>query len=139
VDFFFMSGDEVEFEFEYETPFVAEMPVTRQHFFYFFTKFSISGVFLSAVFLITRTMTNRRTIWDSMEGGALRRWARRARPSIRLRKSSETVRDRADALGPSWTGVDTRDARTQAGRQCATRSPVSGAEIRNRVYNEHLL
>jgi len=35
-----MSGDEVEFEFEYETPFVIEMPETRQHFFYFFTIFS---------------------------------------------------------------------------------------------------
>ena len=35
VDFFFMNGDEVEFEFEYETPFVAEMPETRQHFFIF--------------------------------------------------------------------------------------------------------
>jgi hypothetical protein len=45
-----MSGDEVEFEFEYEALFVAEMPEARQHFFYFFTKFSISGVFLSAVF-----------------------------------------------------------------------------------------
>jgi hypothetical protein len=30
-----MNGDEVEFEFEYETPFVAEMPETRQHFFIF--------------------------------------------------------------------------------------------------------
>ena len=40
VDFFFMSGGEVvEFEFEYETPFVAEMPESRQHFFYFFLRF----------------------------------------------------------------------------------------------------
>jgi hypothetical protein len=46
-----MNGDEVvEFEFGYEAPFVAEMSERRQHFFYFFTKFSISGVFLSAVF-----------------------------------------------------------------------------------------
>jgi hypothetical protein len=44
VDFFFISGDEVEFEFEYETPFVAEILETRQHFFYFFTKFSIFRV-----------------------------------------------------------------------------------------------
>ena len=65
--------------------------------------------------------------------------ARRARPSIRLRKSSETVRDRADALGPSWTGVDTR---TPAHRQAGSAPPVHlfrGPEIRNRGYNEHLL
>ena len=81
----------------------------------------------------------RASFYTRRSSATLGRRARRARPSIRLRKSSETVRDRADALGPSWTGVDTRDARTQAGRQCATRSPVSGAEIRNRGYNEHLL
>jgi hypothetical protein len=53
-----MNGDEVV---EFESAFAkatadklkracSEMPETRQHFFYFFTKFSISGVFLSAVF-----------------------------------------------------------------------------------------
>jgi len=46
-----MDGDEVvEFEFGYETPFVAEMSETRQHFFYFFTKFSISDVFCPQFF-----------------------------------------------------------------------------------------
>jgi hypothetical protein len=69
------------------------------------------------------------TIWDSMEGGALRRWDEglaELAPPFDSANPSETVRDRAGALGPSWTGVDTRDACTQAGRQCATRSPVSG-------------
>ena len=60
------------------------------------------------------------TIWGSMEGGALRRWdeglAELASP-FDSANPSETVRDRAGALGPSWTGVDTRDACTQAGRQ----------------------
>jgi hypothetical protein len=55
-----------------------------------------------------------------------------ARPSIRLGKSSETVRDRADALGASRTGVDTRDA-------CATRFICARAEISIRGNNEHLL
>jgi hypothetical protein len=67
-----MNGDEVvEFEFGYGTPFVAEMP-DASTLLLFFYKVSISGVFLSAVFLITRTraMTNGRTIWGSMEGGA---------------------------------------------------------------------
>jgi hypothetical protein len=59
-----MNGDEVEFEFGYETPFVAEMPVMSQHFFYFFTFFSSPACFCPQFFLITRT------IWDSMEGGA---------------------------------------------------------------------
>jgi hypothetical protein len=45
-----MSGEVVKFEFEYEALFVAEMPETRQHFFYFFTKFSISGVFCPQFF-----------------------------------------------------------------------------------------
>ena len=58
--------------------------------------------------------------------------ARGARPSIRLRKSRETVRDRADAPGPSRSGVDTRDA-------CATRFICARAEISIRGYNEHSL
>jgi len=46
-----MSGGEVvEFEFEYETPFVAEMPESRQHFFYFFYDFSIPPDYSIAVF-----------------------------------------------------------------------------------------
>jgi len=45
-----MNGEVVEFEFEYETSFVAEMPETRQHFFYFFTIFSISPDYLIAGF-----------------------------------------------------------------------------------------
>ena len=69
------------------------------------------------------------------EGGAQRTCgvkARGARPSIRLRKSSETGRDRADALGASRTGVDTRDA-------CATRFICARAEISICGNNEHLL
>jgi hypothetical protein len=45
-----MNGDEVEFEFEYETPFVAEMPVMSQHFFYFFTFFSSPACFCPQFF-----------------------------------------------------------------------------------------
>ena len=41
MDFFFINGDEVEWEFECGTPLVAEPPETRQHFFIFL------GIFLS--------------------------------------------------------------------------------------------
>ena len=44
------------------------MPDTRQHFFYFFTIF-LSHVIIRSQFPITRTMTNGRTIWASMQGG----------------------------------------------------------------------
>jgi hypothetical protein len=69
------------------------------------------------------------------EGGAQRTCgvkARGARPSIRLRKSSETGRDRADALGASRTGVDTRETRVPPFHLCSGRDQYRG-------YNEHLL
>jgi len=77
------------------TPFVAEMPVSRQHFFYFFT-ILLSHLIIRSQFSITRTMTNRRTIWGSMEAelcdaeqtcGVFTE-AHGARPSIRLRVRS---------------------------------------------------
>jgi hypothetical protein len=56
-----MNGDEVvEFEFGYETPFVAEMSETRQHFFYFFTMFFCLG-------LVGAHLRKRRSViafWD---------------------------------------------------------------------------